>query len=183
MHYSTVADPSNNACNCIEISKNECPKKNKSLLDTDISDSDYLDDYTVGRMGMDRINVYFADLEQFCVSWGGCYQGVYMCNTCSVDNFITLISLHLYQLQRLLKWLETEIIDELRKILANIHTMKFDSLRFWLARKIYVECENNEHNFFGSEYNIVNALVNVGLSIQANECTFKCSNCSELFTI
>ena len=95
-------------------------------------------------------------LNSFCVSWGGCYQGVYMCNTCSVDNFTTLISLHLYQLQKLLKWLETEVPVDLRKILANIHTMKFDSLRFWIAKKMNVDCENNQLNLFGSKKKIVN---------------------------
>ena len=72
---STVADLSNKAGNCIEISKNYCAK-NKSLLYTDSFDSEYLDDYTVCRMGRDRANASFADLEQFCVSWGGCYKGV-----------------------------------------------------------------------------------------------------------
>ena len=51
--------------------------------------------------------------------------------------------------------------------------MKFDSLRFWLARKMNVNRENNEIDFFGSEYNIVQTLVSVGLSIQEYECTFK----------
>ena len=46
-----------------------------------------------------------------------------------------------------------------------------------------VKRENNEIDFFGSEYNIVQTLVNVGLSIQEYECTFKCPNCSEIFAI
>ena len=174
---STGGDSDNKLSKCIEISKS---LKNQSFLDIDSSDSESLDDLIIG---MGRSNVSFADLEQFCVSWGGCYQGVNMCNTCSIDNFLTLISLHLYQLQRLLISLETTIKDDLRKILAYIHTMKFDSLRFWLAKKIIVTIENNEIDFFGSEYNIVQMLVNVGLSMQKYECTFKCPNCLELFII
>ena len=42
--------------------------------------------------------------------------------------------------------------------------MNFDSLRFWLAREMNVKRENNEIDFFGSENNIVQTLVNVGLS-------------------
>ena len=179
---STVGKFSNKVSNCIEIYKDK-PLKDQSLLDIDSSDSEPLDNLDVDWMGRDRMNVSFADLEQFCVSWRGCYQGVNICNTCSVDNFLTLISLHLYQLQRLLMWLGTTIKDDLRKILTYIHTMKFDSLRFWLARKMNVKRENNEIDFFGSEYNIVQTLVSVGLSIQEYECTFKCPNCSEIFAI
>ena len=36
----------------------------------------------------------FSTFEHHCVDWGGDYEDTKLVNTCSIDNFITLISLH-----------------------------------------------------------------------------------------
>ena len=61
---STVGKFSNKVSNCIETYKDK-PLKDLSLLDIDSSDSEPLDNLDVDWMGRDRMNVSFADLEQF----------------------------------------------------------------------------------------------------------------------
>ena len=69
---------------------------NDNILDTDSSDSEPF------IMDTGRLNIPFAEIEQYCASWGGCYKGINLWNTCNVDNVITLISLQLHELQRIL---------------------------------------------------------------------------------
>ena len=133
---------------------------NDNILDTDSSDSEPL------IMDTGRLSIPFAEIEQYFASWGGCYKGINLCNTSNVDNFITLISLRLHELQRILTWLEITIQDDLRKIISDILKLKFDSLRFWLARKLQVKFETGTFDFFGSEYRIVQIFVNAGLIVQ-----------------
>ena len=45
-----------------------------------------------------------------------------------------------------------------------------------------IKCENKQLDFFGSECNIVQALVNTGLSIQDYHSIFECPHCSKHFT-
>ena len=103
-----------------------------------------------------------------------------MINTCSVDNFLTLINLHLSQIQEVLTSREIPINDNMKNILTCIGSLKFNSLRFWIARKMAIKCENDQLNF-GSENNIVQALVKAGLSTQEYHCTFQCPHCSKHF--
>ena len=44
-----------------------------------------------------------TDLEDLCVIWGGQFEGIELANTCPVDNFITLLSLHSYQISEALR--------------------------------------------------------------------------------
>ena len=129
-----------------------------------------------------RLNVSITEVEKLCVNWGGCYKDIKMVNTCSVNNFLTLISLHLNEIQEVLSRFKIPINENMKKILAYIGMLKFHSLRFWIACRIAIKCENNQLNFFGSENNIAQALVNTELSIQEYHCTFECPQCSKHFT-
>ena len=75
-----------------------------------------------------RLNVSITEVEKFCVNWGECYKDLKMVNTCSVDNFLTLISLHLNEIQELLARFKIPINGNMKKILAYIGMFKFDSL-------------------------------------------------------
>lgn len=86
-----------------------------------------------------------------------------MVNTCSVNNFLTLISLHLNEVKEVLDRLKIPINKNIKKILSYIGMLKFDSLCFWIACRMDDKCENNQLDFFGSENTIVQALVNTRL--------------------
>ena len=53
-----------------------------------------------------------------------------MVNTCSVDNFLTLISLHLNEIQEFLARYKIPINNDMKIILEYIDMLKFDSPRF-----------------------------------------------------
>ena len=168
---------------CISVSKRkvgETSFNDDDLLEVvDSSDSESIDHLINDTC---RLNVSITEVEKLCVNWGGCYKDIKMVNTCSVDNFLTLISLHLNEIQEVLARFKIPINENMKKILAYIGMLKFDSLRFWIACRIAIKCENNQLNFFGSENNIVQALVNTELSIQEYHCTFECPQCSKHFT-
>ena len=152
----------------------------ENLLEVvDSSDSETIDHLI---NATSRLNVSITEVEKFCVTWGGSYKDIKLVNTCSVDNFLTLISLHLNEIQEVLAKFKILINDNIKRILAYIGMLKFDSLRFWIACRMAIKCENNQLDFFGSEYNIVQALVNTGLSIQDYNSIFECPHCSKHFT-
>ena len=62
-----------------------------------------------------RLNVSITEVEKFCVNWGGSYKDIKMVNTCSVDNFLTLISLHLNEIQKVLARFKIPINVTLRE--------------------------------------------------------------------
>ena len=59
------------------------PENKNLLVDIDRSDSESLH-YLINDTS--RLSVSFTEIEQFCISWGGCYKGINMSNTCSINN-------------------------------------------------------------------------------------------------
>ena len=132
--------------------------------------------------GMKSSDLRSSDLETLCVDWGGEYMNSKLVNTCPLDNFITLMSLHLPALMKSLKCLHTEQkCEESGNMLADISQKKFDSLRFKISKKLNIEEKKNIIDFFGSEYGMVKLLINTGLSTMRYECEVKCQNCSRVF--
>ena len=128
------------------------------------------------------LSLQFSTLEHHCVDWGGDYKDTKLVNTCSIDNFITLISLHFQELITSLKSLRAILKCDLRDMLADIQARNFNSLRFWLSRKMDIRGKDGVIDFFGSEYAMVNFLINIGLSNLRYESTLKCLSCSKEFT-
>ena len=68
-----------------------------------------------------RSDLGFLDLETLCVDWGGGYMNTKLVNTCPLDNFITLMSLHLPALMKSIKCLQIQQkYEELYNMLADI---------------------------------------------------------------
>ena len=103
------------------------PNDENLLEVVDSSDSETIDHLI---NATSRLNVSITEVEKFCVNWGGSYKDIKMVNTCSVDNFLTLISLHLNEIQEVLARFKISINDNIKRILAYIGMLKFDSLRF-----------------------------------------------------
>ena len=103
-------------------------------------------------------------------------------NTCPVDNFITLMSLHLPALTKSLKCLQIQQKSaQSGNMLTDIVQKNFDSLRFKISKELHIEEKMNIIDFFGSEYSMVKLLVENRLSIMRYECELKCENCSRVF--
>ena len=173
-----------------EIYRNQYEKEhssiNRNLTNTEyleVNSSDCEQQDSMETVDKNRESWFYTEMERMCVSWGGDDQGINLCNTCSIDNFLTLISLNLQKVQKLLILLEIQMDDDLIKMIYYIQMKKFNQLKFWLAGKMNVKCANREINFFGSEYSIIQILVKVRLSTQRYECTFKCPQCFGLFSI
>ena len=75
-----------------------------------------------------------TDLEDLCVIWGGQFEGIELVNTCPVDNFITLQSLHSYQISEALRLSDVSPTTSFQTtMLSHIEHREFDELRIWLA--------------------------------------------------
>ena len=79
-----------------------------------------------------------SQLETLCISWGGEHTGTQLVNTCPIDNFITLISLHNNPIQSVFGYLQTKMSNELRDFLTRIQLGKFDSVRYWLSKEMEI---------------------------------------------
>ena len=111
----------------------------------------------------------FSQLEPLCVEWGGNYIQTKLVNTCPINNFITLISLHINPIRSALRYLPTKANSALSDFLTNIQQRNFDSLRYWLSKKLDIRQKNCTIDFFGSEYTMVKHLYNIGLNCMKYE--------------
>ena len=66
------------------------------------------------------------------MEWGGEYKDTQLVNTCPIDNFITLISLHIGPIRSAFGYLQTTMNNELRDFFTKIPLGEFDSLRYFL---------------------------------------------------
>ena len=105
-----------------------------------------------------------SQLETLCVEWGGEYKDTQLVNTCPIDNFITLISLHISPIRSAFGYLQTTMNNELRDFFTKIQLGEFDSLRYLLSKEMDIQEKYFAIDFYGSEYSMVKRLVNIGLS-------------------
>ena len=90
-------------------------------------------------------------LEDNCVTWGGEYNGMTLVNTCSVDNLITALSLHMQTLSNSIKLASISISPDLQRIIQMVKSRRFNELRCWIANKISLPLAGSQFDFLGSE--------------------------------
>ena len=114
-----------------EIYRNQYEKQHSSInrnltnteyLEVNSSDSEQQDNTET--VHKNRESWFYTEVERMC----------HVC-TCSIDNFMTLISLNLQKVQKLLILLEIQIDDDLIKMIYYIQIKKFDQLKFWLGQE------------------------------------------------
>ena len=87
--------------------------------------------------------------EEMCATWGGHYDGVKLINTCSIDNFITLLSLHKEAILTAFDLTGESPNSTLRSIFSMVNEQNFDKLRLWTAPKLGMPISDSECNMSG----------------------------------
>ena len=59
-------------------------------------------------------------MEDLCVDWGGEYNRIKLVSTCSIDNFITILSLHLKTILESLELASTSISEDLGRVIVMV---------------------------------------------------------------
>lgn len=116
-------------------------------------------------------------LESRCVSWGGNYKEITFVNTCPLDNFITVLSLHLNALLNSIKLSSTSFSLDIQSIIRLVEAQNFDELRYWIAPKMNVPLTGCKYDFFGYEGKLTELLRDIGLYSNLYEITFQCWGC------
>ncbi|KAI6658278.1 hypothetical protein LOD99_15547 [Oopsacas minuta] len=93
--------------------------------------------------------------EDMCFTWNDHFNGVKLANTCSVDNFLTLLSLYRDNILKAFHLAGEAPSDSLNSIFTMIDDRNFDELRMWVASQLRIPIINNEYNMFASEGSIV----------------------------
>ncbi|KAI6655662.1 hypothetical protein LOD99_1802 [Oopsacas minuta] len=93
--------------------------------------------------------------EDMCVTWNGHFNGVKLVNTCSVDNFLTLLSLYQDNILKAFHLAGEAPSDSLNSIFTMIDEGNFDELRMWVASQVRIPLINIEYSMFASEGSIV----------------------------
>ena len=96
--------------------------------------------------------------EEMCATWGGHYDGVKLINTCSIDNFITLLSLHKEAILTAFDLTGESPNSTLRSIFSMVDEQNFDKLRLWTAPKLGMPISDSECNMLGYEGEMVKFL-------------------------
>ena len=115
--------------------------------------------------------------EDMCVTWNGHFNGVKLVNTCSVDNFLTLLSLHQDNILKAFHLAGEAPSDSLNYIFTMIDEQNFDELRMWVASQLRIPLINNEYNMFASEGSIVKLFQNLAICQDAYRIVFQCWSC------
>ena len=117
-------------------------------------------------------------LEEACVTWGGHCDAIELVNTCSVDNFITLLSLHKSALINALDHISCSLNDSLRTTLSLIQDRRFDQLRIRIAKLLGIPLLNYQYNLLGYEGHMVQLLCkDLSLCSDKYKITFQCWSC------
>ena len=116
-----------------------------------------------------------TDLEDLCVIWGGQFEGIGLVNTCPVDNFITLLSLHSYQISEALRLSDVSQTNSLQTMLSHIEHREFDELRIW--PQLGVQNVNMRYDFLGYEGAVVQLLTKLSLNFDCYKVIFQCWSC------
>ena len=94
-------------------------------------------------------------VEDICVTWGGHYNGVELVNTCSIDNFITLLSLHQAEILAAFDLTGEFPNSTLQFIFSMIQERSFDKLRLWAAPKLGIPIIDCKCDLLGYEGKMV----------------------------
>ena len=121
-------------------------------------------------------------LNELCVGWNASYEGKKLVNTCSIDNFITLISLHFDSILSTLHYLHVDIEGKLDEFLSLIRQKKFDELRFWVSKELNIASNNGIFDFYGSEFAFVTLMRHMSLNNNRYDSTYQCWNCFGSFS-
>ena len=117
-------------------------------------------------------------LEDLCVSWGGYCHGIELVNTCSVDNFITLLSLHINSIFTAFELIRFSPNLLLENILSLIHTLQFNKVRTTICQLIGIPLENSQYNMLGYEGRFVQLLCkDLSLNSDGYKINFQCWGC------
>ena len=95
-------------------------------------------------------------LEDNCVTWGGEYNRMTLVNTCSVDNLITALSLHMQILSNSIKLASISISPDLQRIIQMVKSRRFNELRCWIANKISLPLAGSQFDFWDSKESLFN---------------------------
>ena len=106
-----------------------------------------------------------TDLEDLCVIWGGQFEGIELVNTCPVDNFITLLSLHSYQISEALRLSDVSPTNSLQTMLSHIE------------HQLGVQNVNMRYDFLGYEEAVVQLLTKLSLNSDWYKVIFQCWSC------
>ena len=98
-------------------------------------------------------------------------------NTCSIDNFITLISLHSKSILSTLGYLHVEIVGKLAIFLMLIQQRKFGELRFWISKELNIPSNRGICDFYGSEFAFVTLVRHINLNNSRYDSNFQCWSC------
>ena len=122
------------------------------------------------------INCSSESLEEYCAAWGGEYNGIRFVNTCPVDNFITLFSLHLQTLLSSVK-LTSAISPNIEIIFQMVNTKNFNQLKYWFATKLGLQLVDSQYDFLGYEGKVVELLDGIHLCPNLYAVEFQCWSC------
>ncbi|KAI6646815.1 hypothetical protein LOD99_9214 [Oopsacas minuta] len=86
-------------------------------------------------------------LEDYCTPWGGEYNGTGLVNTYSVDNFITLFSLHMEALPTSTRLASITITLNFERITQMLNPRNFNQLRYWIAPKLGISIADAQYDF------------------------------------
>ena len=117
-------------------------------------------------------------LEDLCVTWGGYVHGIELVNTCPMDNFVTLLSLHRDALSTTFNLIQSSPNSSHENIISLIHTRQFDQVRFEISQMLGIPLVNSQFNLLGYEGHVVQLLCKV-LSLCSDKyiITFQCWSC------
>ena len=112
--------------------------------------------------------------EDNCVTWGGHYDGVELVNTCSIDNFITLLTLHKVKILEAFELTGEPPNSTIQSIFSMIDERDFDKLRLWAAPKLGISITNCECNLLGYEGKMVQFFKDDNFCLDIYTIIFQC---------
>ena len=116
-------------------------------------------------------------IEDMCLTWGGNCDGVELVNTCSVDNFFTLLSLY-HEIISTAYALSGESPNAtITNIFSMIDERKFDKVRLWIAPKLKISLIDCQYNFLGYEGKMVTLFQDYSLCPDVYKIVFQCWSC------
>ena len=118
-----------------------------------------------------------ASIEEMCATWGGHYDGVKLVNTCSIDNFVTLLSLHRDAILTAFDLTGESPNLTLRSIFSMVEEQDFDKLRLWTAPKLGIPIIDCECNLLAYEGKMVKLLQDNHFCQDVYRIEFQCWNC------
>ena len=125
--------------------------------------------------------------EDLCPVWQGEFNDILHLNTCSIDNIITLVSLHRGKIEEAINFAGISSNPEVKLVFELIHALKFDELRDYFARLINISETYTvivrHYDFYSSESSLIKVLRKFGISNDVYSSILQCYSCCDSFTI